>query len=88
VDSRLFVDKAKEFDADIVGLSALLTTTMPAQREVLRILEKEGLRGRVKVLVGGAPVTEKWAVEIGADGYAEDAIRAVSAAKRLVGDAQ
>ncbi|MGE5484020.1 MAG: B12-binding domain-containing protein [Ignavibacteriales bacterium] len=87
VDSKVFVDKVKEFDANLIGLSALLTTTMPVQREVVNMLKDEGLRGKVKVLVGGAPVTERWAKEIGADGYAEDAIRAVSAAKKLVGAA-
>jgi len=85
VDIAAFVEKAKEFNADIVGLSALLTTTMPAQREVIRKLEEAGLRGKIKVMVGGAPVTERWAVEIGADGYAEDAIRAVAAAKKMMG---
>ncbi|NPV69790.1 MAG: corrinoid protein [Firmicutes bacterium] len=85
VDTNLFVAKAKEFGANMVGLSALLTTTMPAQREVVRLLKEAGLRDKVKVLVGGAPVTERWAGEIGADGYAEDAIRAVAAAKKLLG---
>ncbi len=87
VDSRMFIDKAREFDANLIGLSALLTTTMPAQREVVKMLQEAGLRSKVKVLVGGAPVTERWAKDIGADGYAEDAIRAVTAAKKLVGAA-
>ena len=84
VPTELFVAKAREVDADIVGLSALLTTTMPAQRLVVQALEREGLRPRVKVIVGGAPVTREWAAAIGADGYGEDAIAAVTLAKALM----
>jgi len=62
-----FAAKAREVSADIVGVSALLTTTMRNQRSVVEALEKEGLRSRVKVMVGGAPVTKRWADEIGAD---------------------
>lgn len=80
-----FVAKVREVRADIVGLSALLTTTMPGQRQVVEALTREGLRARVKVMVGGAPVSHAWAKEIGADGYGEDAMAAVTLAKRLVG---
>ena len=80
-----FVAVAKEHDAHIVGLSALLTTTMGVQRNVIAALEAAGLRQHVKVMVGGAPVSRSWADEIGADGYAEDAVGAVELAKRLVG---
>ena len=80
-----FIDKAREVEADIVGVSALLTTTMVKQRDVVEALEEAGLRPKVKVMVGGAPVTQGWADEIGADGYSEDAIGAVAVAKRLVG---
>ncbi len=80
-----FVEKAREVGADIVGISALLTTTMVRQRDVVEALEDAGLRPRVKVMVGGAPVTQGWADEIGADGYSEDAIGAVAIARRLVG---
>jgi corrinoid protein of di/trimethylamine methyltransferase len=80
-----FVNKVKETDADVVAMSALLTTTLPAQREVIEALKKAGLRSKVKVLVGGAPATAKWAEEIGADGYGEDPIEAVRVAKRLLG---
>ncbi|HHS97993.1 MAG TPA: cobalamin-binding protein [Chloroflexi bacterium] len=80
-----FVEKAREVNADIVGVSALLTTTMVKQRDVVEALEDAGLRPKVKVMVGGAPVTQGWADEIGADGYSEDAIGAVALAKRLVG---
>ncbi len=79
-----FVEKAREVNADIVGMSALLTTTMVRQRDVIEALEDAGLRARVKVMVGGAPVTRAWAQEIGADGYSEDAIGAVAVAKQLV----
>ncbi len=80
------IAKVKETEADLVGLSALLTTTMSVQAEVIEALKKAGLRERVKVMVGGAPVTRSWAEEIGADGYAEDAIGAVELAKKLMRD--
>jgi corrinoid protein of di/trimethylamine methyltransferase len=79
-----FIEKAREVSADIVGLSALLTTTMPQQKRVIELLEDGGLRHSVKVMVGGAPVTRSWADEIGADGYSEDAIGAVQVAKDLI----
>ena len=82
-----FVAAVKEANAILVGASALLTTTMPEQQKIIEALEEAGLRGQVKVMVGGAPVTQIWAEEIGADGYAEDAIAAVVLAKRLVGAA-
>jgi 5-methyltetrahydrofolate--homocysteine methyltransferase len=76
-----FVDAIKEHNADIVGMSALLTTTMPKMRETLEAIEKAGIRDQVKVVVGGAPVTENYADEIGADGYGYDAGSAVRIAK-------
>jgi len=76
--------KAREVDADIVAVSALLTTTMVKQRDVVGALEDMGLK-KVKVMVGGAPVTRSWMEEIGADGYSEDAIGAVMVAKKLMG---
>jgi corrinoid protein of di/trimethylamine methyltransferase len=84
VPVEAFIGKVKETGANLIGLSALLTTTMTVQREVINALTEAGLRDQVKVIVGGAPVTKSWAAEIGADGYAEDAIRAVHLAKRLV----
>ena len=78
-----FVEAAKEVDATIIGASALLTTTMLQQEKLIQALEEAGLRGKVKVMVGGAPVTEEYANKIGADGYAEDAISAVDLAFRL-----
>jgi corrinoid protein of di/trimethylamine methyltransferase len=83
VAPEAFVEKVKETGANMVGLSALLTTTMVVQQEVIDALKKAGLRDQVKVIVGGAPVTKSWAEEIGADGYAEDAISAVNVAKSL-----
>ena len=79
-----FIKAVEENNADIVGASALLTTTMLKQRELIGELEKAGLRDRLKIMVGGAPVTASYAQEIGADGYAEDAISAVDLAFRLV----
>ena len=79
-----FAEKAREVNADIVGVSALLTTTMTGQKNVVEALDDLGLRPKVKVMVGGAPVTRGWADEIGADGYSEDAMGAVALAKRLV----
>jgi corrinoid protein of di/trimethylamine methyltransferase len=84
VTPERFVEAAREHRVDIVGLSALLTTTMTGQRTVIAALTEAGLRPRVKVMVGGAPVTGAWAEEIGADGYSEDAMGAVELAKRLV----
>ncbi len=83
----LIVEAVRELSPAIVGLSALLTTTVPQQRTVIERLEAEGLRGRVKVMVGGAPVTPEWAERIGADGYAPNAPEAVQVARELVGGA-
>ena len=85
VPTEEFVKKTKELNANIVAMSALLTTTLPAQREVIEALKKAGLRDRVKVLVGGAPATCEWAEQINADGYGADAIDAVRVAKKLLG---
>lgn len=85
VPVQKFVDKAGEVGADLVGLSALLTTTMVKQKKVIEELAGAGLRPQVKVMVGGAPVTRSWAEEIGADGYSEDAMGAVAVAKQLMG---
>jgi corrinoid protein of di/trimethylamine methyltransferase len=79
------IGKALEVNANIIGMSALLTTTMVRQREVIEELDKEGLRPRIRVLVGGAPITKDWAEKIKADGTSEDAIGAVKLAKQLLG---
>jgi corrinoid protein of di/trimethylamine methyltransferase len=78
-----FINAIKESDATIVGASALLTTTMLQQEKLVEALKEAGLRDKVKVMVGGAPVTESFAKQIGADGYAEDAISSVDLAMRL-----
>jgi corrinoid protein of di/trimethylamine methyltransferase len=80
-----FVAAVRETDATVVGASALLTTTMLQQGKIIDALQEAGLRDKVKVMVGGAPVTAEWAEKVGADGYSEDAIGAVALAKRLVG---
>ena len=85
VPVETFIAKVKEVDADLLLLSALLTTTMPNQQKTIEALKEAGLRDRVKVMIGGAPTTRAWADEIGADGYAEDAIEAVATAKQVLG---
>lgn len=82
-----FVTKAREINADIVGVSALLTTTMQGQKAVIEALDRNGLRPRVKAIIGGAAVTSKWAAEIGADGYARNAMDALDLARRLLSKA-
>jgi corrinoid protein of di/trimethylamine methyltransferase len=79
------VEKARLENADIIGVSALLTTTMVKQRDVIEALDDMGMRSKVKVMVGGAPVTRDWGNEIGADGFSEDAVGAVAVAKQLLG---
>jgi methanogenic corrinoid protein MtbC1 len=80
-----FVAAVQETGATLLGVSALLTTTMPEQQRIIEALEEAGVRRAVKIMVGGAPVTQVWADKIGADAYAEDAIAAVGVAKKLVG---
>jgi corrinoid protein of di/trimethylamine methyltransferase len=80
-----FIEKAQAEGADLICLSALLTTTMLNQKKFVELLGKQGLSGKYKVLVGGAPATRKWAEDIGAQGYAENAAMAVKEAKALVG---
>lgn len=81
-----FLDKAKEKSANLIGLSALLTTTMPMQRETIKFLEAQGWLDNGAVMVGGAPVTVDWAEKIDADGYSPDAAHAVQLAQQLVND--
>jgi len=85
VSAVRFADEAEARGADCVAVSSLLTTTMGGQRQVVAELERRSMRDRVKVLVGGAPVTETWAREIGADGYAGDAVAAVDLARKALG---
>jgi 5-methyltetrahydrofolate--homocysteine methyltransferase len=84
VAPQAFVDAVKEHGVQAVALSALLTTTMPAMKETINALKEAGLRDKVKVMVGGAPLTQAYADEIGADGYAPDAASAVDLAKELL----
>ena len=87
VPADAFVDYVKNHDVDIICMSSLMTTTMPGMAEVIEKLKSEGLRDKVKVMVGGAPVSPAFAEKIGADGYTKNAIEAVTFAKGLVGAA-
>jgi 5-methyltetrahydrofolate--homocysteine methyltransferase len=84
VPSEKFVDTLKSHEANILAMSALLTTTMPRMKDTILALEAAGLRTKVKIMVGGAPVTENYAKSIGADGFASDASKAVNLAKSLL----
>jgi 5-methyltetrahydrofolate--homocysteine methyltransferase len=85
VSPEAFVDAVRDQDVDLVGLSALLTTTMPSMKTTIEAFEEAGLRDQVKIIVGGAPVTQRYADEIGADGYGRDAAAAANLAKQLLG---
>lgn len=84
VSAERFVQAVKDHSPHVVGLSALLTTTMPIMKSVIETLERENLRGAVKVLIGGAPVSPEYAGEIGADGYAADAVAATDICKEMI----
>ncbi len=84
VGADKFVETAREKKANIIGLSALLTTTMPGMKAVIDALQEAGVRDEIKVMIGGAPITQDFADEIGADGFAPDASSAVRKAKQLV----
>ena len=79
-----FVEAVKEFEPDVVGMSALLTTTMRAMESTIKVLEEAGLRDKIKIMIGGAPVTQAFADQIGADGYASNAASAAELAKKFV----
>jgi corrinoid protein of di/trimethylamine methyltransferase len=79
-----FIEQAEDFDANLICCSALLTTTMLNQKKLIELLTQRCLRERYKVMVGGAPVTQRWAEEIGADGYGDNAVAAVAVARRLL----
>ncbi len=85
VSAEKIVQEAIDKKADVIGVSALLTTTMPGQKKVVEILVERGLRENFKVIIGGAPVTERWVKECGADGYAPNAFEAVKLVKELLG---
>ena len=84
VNVQVFLNKVMEYQPDVLALSALLTTTMPKMRNVIDTLVKEGIRDKLKVIVGGAPINKKFADEIGADGYAPDAVSAVDLVRKLM----
>ena len=85
VTPESFVDAVENKGAQIIAMSALLTTTMPNMKNTIDLLNAKGIRNKVKIMIGGAPVTQAYADEIGADGYADDAASAVDLAKKLVG---
>jgi 5-methyltetrahydrofolate--homocysteine methyltransferase len=87
VDPEGFIEAIKDFEPDIVGMSALLTTTMRVMESTVKALEEAGLRDKVKVMIGGAPVTQAFADQIGADGYASNAASAADLAKQFVATA-
>jgi len=84
VTADQFISKAEEVGADIIGLSSLLTMSMDFQKQVIEELKKRGLRDKYKVIVGGSPTSEDWAEQIGADGWADDAIEAITLVKKLI----
>jgi len=84
VPSLNFIEEAKNVKADVIALSSLMTTTMPAQREIIEILKEKNLRDEYFVIVGGGPVSEEWAERIGADGFGKTAVDAVELIKRLL----
>lgn len=84
VPTSTFINEAEKIDADFIGLSSLLTSTMPAQKDLIDVLVEKGIRDKYKVIVGGGPVTSEWADEIGADGYAETAADAVTLVEKLI----
>lgn len=86
VPAEVFIEKAKEYNADFLGSSALLTTTMTEQEKIEKLMAEAGLKGKIKTLVGGAPVTKRWADKIGADMYCEDASDTVNALLSWIGE--
>ncbi len=86
VPASQFVEKAKEVNADIIASSALLTTTMPVQQEIEELLKAQGLKDKIKTMVGGAPVTSAWAEKIGATAYSDDAVECCDVALKLMAE--
>jgi len=84
ISNAAIIEKAKEVKADVIGMSALMSTTMPRMKAVIEGLQQAGIRNKVKVIVGGGPVTKEWALSIGADDRPHDASAAVGATKELV----
>ena len=86
VPAEKFIERAKEENADLIGMSALLTTTMPVMKDVVTLLKENSLSGEIKTIIGGAPVSKEYAKEIGADAYAFDAANSVVVAKKLLAE--
>ena len=84
IDPATFVKAVKEHNPQVIGMSALLTTTMMSMKDTIEALKKEGLRDSVKIVIGGAPITQGFAEQIGADGYASDAASATELCRRLI----
>ena len=84
IPAEVFVENVRRIKPDFLGLSSLLTSSMPEQKNVIEALSENGLRDTIKVIIGGAAVNEKWASEIGADGYAEDAVDAIKVTRALI----
>ena len=84
VPPEAFVEKVREVNADVIGLSSLVSTTLKSQRDTIDAIDKAGLRDKVKVIIGGAPVTEEWAKSIGADAWATDATEGIRKIKNLI----
>jgi corrinoid protein of di/trimethylamine methyltransferase len=84
IEHKIFMEKAEEYSADIVGLSALMSTTMNQMKTIVELFEQEGLRKKYTLMVGGAPVSQKWSQVIGADGFAPNAAKAVEVAQDLL----
>lgn len=85
VDPEKFIEAIKEYQPDIIAMSSLITSTLPHVEDTIKAIVDAGLRDKVKIMVGGAPVTEEWVVKIGGDGFGKDATAAVDAAKKLIG---
>ncbi len=85
VSAAAFVEAVREREAAVLGISALMTTTIQEQKKIIDLLQEKGLRSRVKVIVGGAPLSDEWALKVGADGYAPDAISGVKKVRELLG---
>ena len=87
IEPESFVEAVKKYEPDVLGMSALLTTTMRAMESTIKVLEEAGVRDKVKIMIGGAPVTQAFSDQIGADGYASNAAAAAELAKKFVGAA-
>lgn len=85
IDPEKFIEAIKEYKPEIIAISSLITSTLPNVEETIKAIVDAGLRDQVKIMIGGAPVTEEWVIQIGGDGFGKDATAAVDAAKKLIG---